>query len=205
MLRGFFLPFFELALITLSKQLEASNLMEIDKSEYIEMGGCSKPHGIKGAFSFHLYNTEDSVLRKGSKIYLMPKDGSSISKNGEEFEISTIAFGNKVIATLKNVDNRNIVEEMLPFSIFYKKSNLPKTDENEFYLEQLVGLEAIDFVTGEKVGRITDYYDNTAQLILVIKGKENFEIPMIDNFVKEIMIEEGKINIVVPKYLGNDE
>ncbi|MBK26338.1 MAG: 16S rRNA processing protein RimM [Halobacteriovorax sp.] len=171
-------------------------------SEYIELGGCSKPHGIKGAFAFHLYNTEDSVLTKGSKVLLYPKDGSKVSKEGEEHEIASIAFGNKIIVTLKEVKDRNKVEEMIPFSIHFKKSDLPEPEEGEFYLEDLIGLKVISEATGEEVGRVSSHYDNSAQIVLVIRGKQNFEVPFIDNFVKEIDLEAGTVQIVVPEMIG---
>jgi 16S rRNA processing protein RimM len=178
----------------------------LSKEEYIELGGCSKPHGIKGAFAFHLYNVEDSVLVKGAKVLLFPKDGSKISQDGEEREISSISFGNKVIVTLKGVSDRNLVEDMLPFSIHFKKSNLPEVEEGEFYIEELMGLKVIDENSGEEVGRVSTHYDNTAQIILVVRGSLNFEVPFIENFVKEIDIEAGTVNMVIPEMIGgNDE
>ncbi|MFT6069376.1 MAG: 16S rRNA processing protein RimM [Bacteriovoracaceae bacterium] len=179
--------------------------MKINEEEYIELGRCSKPHGIKGAFAFHLYNTEDSVLKKGSKVYLIPKDGSKLPVEGQEFQISQISFGNKVITFLKEVTDRNKVEEMLPFDIYFKRSDLPEVGEDEFYLDDLIGLSILDAKTGEKVGKISSFYDNSAQIILEIRGEQNIEIPMIDNFVVETNIEEGFMKINVPEYLGDDE
>ena len=73
-------------------------------SKLIELGSCRKPHGIKGAFSFYLINSESSSLKSGQKITLVPLDGkSSIREEGEEFEIETINFGNKTIVRLKNI------------------------------------------------------------------------------------------------------
>jgi 16S rRNA processing protein RimM len=178
--------------------------MKVNEEEYIQLGKCSKPHGIKGAFAFHLFNQEDSALEKGSKVYLLPREGSKLIAEGEEFEVSKISFGNKVIAFLKEVTDRNKTEDMLPFEIYFKKSDLPEIDEDEFYLDDLVGLSVIDSETNENVGTVSSFYDNTAQVILVIRGDKDIEIPMIDNFVKETNIEEGFIKIVVPEYIGED-
>ncbi len=179
--------------------------MEINNEEYIELGRCSKPHGIKGAFALHLYNPEDSTLQKGSKVYLIPKEGSKLQAEGQEFEISQISFGNKVITFFKEVNDRNKVEEILPFDIYFKKSDLPEIGEDEFYLDDLIGLSVIDAKTDLKIGKISSFYDNTAQIILEIRGDQNIEIPMIDNFVVETNIEEGFMKINVPEYLGEDE
>lgn len=173
-------------------------------TKLIELGFCRKPHGVKGAFSFHLHNNESSVLKKGFKITLKPlSQQSSVATDGEEFEIASISFGNKVIATLKGVDNRNLVEEMLPFSIFADRSSFPETDDGEIYLSDLVGLEAFD-EEGQKVGHIVDLGYNGVQDILVIEGMENkerIEILFIDTFVLSIDIKEGKVIVRVPEYI----
>lgn len=178
--------------------------MKVNNEEYIQLGKCSKPHGIKGAFAFHLFNQEDSALKKGSKVFLLPREGSKLTSEGEEFEVSQISFGNKVIVFLKEVTDRNKTEEMLPFEIYFKKLDLPEIDEDEFYLDDLIGITAIDSSTGKKIGKVSSFYDNSAQIVLVISGEKEIEIPMIDNFVKETNIEEGFIKIVVPEYIGED-
>ncbi len=170
-------------------------------TKLIELGFCRKPHGVKGAFSFHLYNNESSVLEKGFKIQLFPlSSDSTLSKEGEEFEISSISFGNKVIATLKGVDNRNRVEEILPFSILADRSSFPETDEGEIYLSDLVGCQAID-EDGQVVGEVVDLGFNGVQDILVIQGKEEkIEVLFIDSFVLGIDVEKREIIIKVPEY-----
>ncbi len=170
-------------------------------TKLIELGFCRKPHGVKGAFSFHLHNSESSVLKKGFKIQLFPlSSDSTLSKEGEEFEISSISFGNKVIATLKGVDNRNRVEEMLPFSILADRSSFPETDEGEVYLSDLVGCQAID-EDGQVVGEVVDLGFNGVQDILVIQGKEEkIEVLFIDSFVLGIDVEKREIIIKVPEY-----
>lgn len=179
--------------------------MKNKNDKYIELGGCSKPHGIKGGFAFHLYNSDSSVLKKGSKVLLTPNSGSKLGEDGEEFEISTISFGNKVIVYLKGIADRNRVEAIIPFTIFFKNEDLPKLEEDEFYLKDLIGLDVINELTGEKVGKIESHYDNTAHIVLVIRGEFELEIPLIDNFVKEVNVEEGMIKIIVPEVIGPDK
>lgn len=168
----------------------------------IELGVCRKPHGVRGAFSFHLENSNDSTLKKGSLITLKPlsKD-SSINKEGQEFTIKTIGFGNKTIVELKGVDNRNTVEAMIPFAIYISREDLPELDEGEFYLSDLVGLKAIDD-SGNEIGEVLRLSDNGVQDILVIKTSgENIEVLLIDQFVKEIDFEAGTVKVVIPEYL----
>jgi len=167
----------------------------------IELGICRKPHGVKGAFSFVLINQSDSSLKKGSKVTLIPITNQSIlSTTGEEFEISSIGFGNKTIVTLKEVNNRNSVEAMIPFTIYVNRSTLPElNDEDDYYLSDLVGLYAID-ENGDKVGVVAEIGTNGVQDILKIKTAQGIiEILLVDNFVKDIDWESKHIHIVIPE------
>ena len=76
-----------------------------DGKRYIKLGVCGKPHGIRGDFSLHLYNSEESVLKKNQKVLLIPESNeSSLEQEGEYFQIQNLKFGNKTILSLKNVN-----------------------------------------------------------------------------------------------------
>jgi 16S rRNA processing protein RimM len=176
----------------------------MENNELIEMGFCSKPHGIKGAFTFVLGNVDDSCLDKGVKVMLFPsKASSSLSSDGEEFTIKSISFGNKVIVYLEEVSDRNRVEEIIPFTVKVPREVFGEIEEDEFYLVDLINLEARHFETGEVLGKVKDFYDNTAQTVLVIKapGKQVIELPLIDQFFPEINIEEGFVTVNPPSYI----
>ncbi len=164
----------------------------IDKNKLVKFGECNKPHGIKGGFSFYLYNSENSHLEKGSDIYLYPLDSkSSIGNEGEKHKIDSISFGNKTICYLKGITDRNIVESMLPYEIYFEKDKLKDLDEDEFYLEDLKGLEVRDFDTKEEVGKVLSFYESGETVILVIRTKdEKLELPFVKSFFPEVNFEE---------------
>lgn len=175
------------------------------KNEYIEMGTCSKPHGIKGDFIFSLFNNGNSSLNSKSEILLKPgSHNSSLPSEGKLFNISSIRFGNKVIAKLEGVDNRNQVEEMIPFSIWLERKNLAPLDEDEVYLEDLVNLTVFD-PDGVQLGIVENYYDNGAQPVLVVKlddvtkesqriqRTQRIELPFVEVFFPEIDLDEERI------------
>jgi 16S rRNA processing protein RimM len=173
------------------------------KSQNIHIGHCTTPHGIKGEFSFVLYNPEDSVLHTGSSVSLTPRStSSSIPQDGKEFKILKINFGNKTIVTLEGVNDRNIVEAMVPFDIYVDRSNFPEVGEDEYYLNDLLGLEVFDYFTKKSIGRVIDFYENGVQVILKIKTeKEIIEILFIDQYVPEVDIDQGKIEVIVPEMI----
>lgn len=173
------------------------------KSVNIHIGHCTTPHGIKGEFSFVLYNPEDSVLSVGVKISLMPRStSSSVPQDGKDFKIQKISIGNKAIVTLEGVNDRNKVEALVPFDIYFDRKNFPLTKEDEYYLNDLLGLEVFDFLTKKTIGRVMDFYENGVQVVLRIKTeKEVIELLFIEQFVPDVDIENGRIEVIIPEMI----
>jgi len=170
--------------------------MSDNLEKFIKLGECARPHGIKGEFSFHLYNTEDSCLEYIKEILIRPLNSkSSLPKEGAVYKIKKININKKTITTLDGVDNRNMTEEMIPFEIFVDRSQLKDTEEGEYYLNDIIGLKVLN-PEGEELGVVESFYENGAQEVLVIKGKnEMIEVPFVDDFILEKNFKSGFIKI----------
>jgi len=169
-----------------------------ENNKFIQLGTCRKPHGIKGGFVFNLINTDDSVLKKSSKILIKSLGQSFTDK---EYQIKQISFGNKIICYLKGIENRNQVEELIPFDIFIDKDLLPDLDEDEVYLSDLIGFKVIDQENNDLIGTLINFSYNGSHDILEIKlnSEEELLIPYIDQFVKEIDLNNKTISVVTPQ------
>lgn len=170
-------------------------------TDLVHLGFCRKVHGIKGEFQFHLDNAQDSILKNKSKVYLIPLEGSTLIEG--EYLINGIRFGNKVICKLEGVLDRNLAEKYVPFEIKYPRSEFPDVDEDEFYLSDLIGCEVINIDTDQKVGKILKFYFSGAHDIAVIavEGKANLELPLVDQFFKEIDVENNLVKAFIPDYI----
>jgi 16S rRNA processing protein RimM len=173
-----------------------------DKNDLVELGFSLKPHGIKGGFTFALDNLEDSVLKKGSKVYLFPKNASSSLRDCQEFSIKSIAFGNKVIAYFEEVNDRNTVEAMLPFVIKYPRSLFPEIGDDEYYVGDVIGVKVYDHTSGEHLGEIVDHSDNGMQIIYTIKTQgRTFDLPFVEALFPVVDIEGDRVEIVSPRII----
>jgi 16S rRNA processing protein RimM len=151
--------------------------MSIELNDYIKFGECRTVHGIKGGFTFYLYNTKESHLRSGSEIVIVSK---GIEKT---YSIKSINFGNKVICYLNGIENRNHAESLIPFEIYYSKESLKNLNDDEFYLNDLKGFEVLDFDTEKPIGDIISFYESGESIIVVIRtASEKLELPFVDSF-----------------------
>lgn len=172
-------------------------------TSFIEMGTCKKPHGIKGAFQFHLYNQEESNLSKGSKIKLMPLgNNSTLDSSGEIFTIKSINFGNKTICVLEGVDNRNRAEELIPFTIHLDRSKFAEPEDDEIYLSDLEGLDVLN-EQREKIGIVKTFYDHGATPVLVVEhlDGQKTELPFVESFFPEVDLENKYIVMINPEVM----
>lgn len=170
------------------------------KSQNIHIGHCTSPHGIKGEFSFVLYAPEDSALSDGMVVTLTPRgEGSTVPHDGKEFKIKTIRIGNKAIATLEGVSDRNMVEAMVPFDIHLDRESFPETEDDEYYVNDLLGVEVYHYYTKSLIGRVMDFYENGAQVVLKIKtDKEIIEVLFLSQYVPVVEIEKNRMEIIPP-------
>ncbi len=173
----------------------------MDFQELVELGFSRSAHGIKGGFKFTLYNIEESALTKGVVITLIPlASASSLNPQGEQFKISSISFGNKVIAYLEGVRDRNRVEELLPFKIMLERRAFPPTKRGEFYLVDLIGIKVFCHHSNRLIGEVVKMYDNRAQDVVVIRktSGEILELPLIDQFFPVVDLENERIELNEP-------
>lgn len=172
----------------------------------VDFGHCEKTHGIKGGFIFHLHNMEESLLESLPKIHLTPRAHrtkmSQLKPEGAIFKIASIAFGNKVIAYLEGINSIEEAEKIIPFDIKVDRDLFPTPDEDEIYLGDLFGFKVVD-ESGTEVGVLHEVYDNSSQLVFVVKAVngELIDIPKVSEFVKDIDVDQRKITVKKPQWI----
>lgn len=170
--------------------------------DLVSIGKCSSPHGIKGGFSLKLYNPDSESLSEGSKIFCLPLGPSSqLDEAGEWKQIEKLQGGSKKILYLEGIHDRNLVESLLPFEVSIDKKELPKLQEGEFYLEDLIGLKVLEHESKKEVGHLESFYENGAQVVFVIKGEETWELPFVDAFFPVVDIENKSLEVILPEIM----
>ncbi|HLE11134.1 MAG: 16S rRNA processing protein RimM [Bdellovibrionales bacterium RIFOXYD12_FULL_39_22] len=174
-------------------------------SDYIEIGYCAKSHGIKGGLTFSFFNEDSALLRENVSIFLVPQNKkSNLPIDGANYQIEKISYGNKVIVYLQGVVDKTAADAMIPFLIKIKRELLPKLNDGEYYVAEMVGLSAYDFNSKKYVGKIVDYYENGAHLVFVIRGEGvsgDLEIPFTDAFFPHVDLDKKEVMVIVPEFV----
>ena len=143
-------------------------------SNLILIGVISAAHGIKGEF----------LVKSFSKDYSSIDDLNLVDKNGSPIKLRFVRINNKggIICTSPGVNTRNKAEKLAKTQLYCKIEDLPILEEDEFYHNDLVGIEV------RSVEGIDAEGSQILKKIGVIKGVFNFGA----GDVIEISLNDGK-------------
>lgn len=117
------------------------------------MGVIGKPHGVHGQVRVNAFTEDPGSLA----AYPL------VDKAGRRFALGWVHEGVAQISEVTAAGKRKIIdrdeaEKLVNTELFAPRSVLPETDEEEFYLADLVGLAAQN-AKGEKIGAIAAVHD----------------------------------------------
>ncbi len=164
-----------------------------DHSDFVALAKIIKAHGLNGEVKIQLYFENSDTIRDNMKVTLIWSDGRERELNIEyiKYSIPRPRIKFREILTREDTDEIREAEICLP------RNDLPETEEDEFYLQDLIGFEIID-ENSQTLGLVSDVQIMPANDILVLdyQNKEVL-IPMIDDIIKLIDFENNRIIIQV--------
>ena len=145
-------------------------------------------HGLKGECKVYLL-TDDAKNRfkKGQTLHF--EDGTAIKvlKYREQK-----GFG---YVYLEGVETIEKAEELKWKYLMIDEEDLPQLNDGEYYYHQLNACTVIN-QNDEELGKVVDILETGANLVLRVQaGKEEFLLPFVAAFIKDVDVENKKIYI----------
>lgn len=122
------------------------------------MGRFGAPHGVRGEIRVTSFASDPLALFEYDGLRL--RDGRKIAVTHARFVKDNIC-----VARLEGITKREAAQALTGQDIYIARTALPQTDEDEFYLTDLIGLEARD-AAGQKIGAVRDVVNYGAGDIL---------------------------------------
>lgn len=163
------------------------------KEDLYRIGVITEPHGIKGEIKVYPTTDDPMRIKKIKEIYL---------DTGKELMVlhpeTVRAQKNLIILKVSEFNDRNAVEVLRKKELFVTRENTVKLRKDEYLVDDLIGLKAIDD-KGAEVGTITDVLETGANDVYEIKRTDGTELllPAIKQCVLEVNIEEGYMKVYV--------
>lgn len=128
----------------------------------------AKPVGIKGQVKIHPYTTSPKSFLQYKEFFL--SDGSLLV-----FQNPKINEKRDIITFIENCNDRSVAEKFHLKNVYIKRDSLEKLESDEYYLEDLSGLEAFN-QNCEKIGTVNAALDYGAGTFLDIKLTETGKV-----------------------------
>lgn len=193
----------------------------------IHIGKVIDAHGIKGDIYCLIFSGDVSWITKLKSLSLKYLDMEL------SFKILKIrAFKKGFIASLENLNDRNLAESYKSYDIWVESSIFTSKDGEALYLRELLNFKIMDKILGE-IGFIHSFSSNSVQDLLIVsrvldkevlsiekvKHRANssvflYEIPFVKEFVEEIdyahkiiymNLPEGLLEINAPDRINKQE
>lgn len=134
-----------------------------------------------------------------------PEDISSYGalrdNSGKTYRITvTGSVKDALIANITGVNDRDAADRLRNTELFIERSALPETDADEYYLEDLIGLDVVteDNAPYGQVKSVNNFGAGDIVEIKLISGKEEFQ-PFSKAIFTLIDIKNKKLVIIPPE------
>ena len=159
----------------------------------IAVGRIGRLFGIEGGVMVTLYTTFPDDFRMEEPLFIrvdelaVPLFCSSFERRGQS----------SAVVNFDDIDTERRAEEWLVGrEIFIEEE---EGDDDEFYMEDLIGFKAI---VGRQRGEVIDYYDSEANPLFEIAiGDKQHLIPAQEEFIAHIDFDKRTIKFVLPEGL----
>ena len=159
----------------------------------IAVGRIGRLFGTEGGVMITLYTTFPDDFRMEEPLFIrvdelaVPLFCSSFERRGQS----------SAVVNFDDIDTERRAEEWLVGrEIFIEEE---ESDDDEFYMEDLIGFKAI---VGRQRGEVIDYYDSEANPLFEIAiGDKQHLIPAQEEFIAHIDFDKRAIKFVLPEGL----
>ena len=166
----------------------------------LEIGKIVNTHGLRGEVKVVPWTDSPDDFYDVSYAYIKNKNEyKKLTIDGVKFQ------KNNVIVKFKEY---NDINEILPFKnavLYADRNDLGELPEGVYYIVDLIGLKVYT-EDDEYIGEIADVFNAGASDIYDVKreGKKNLLLPVIDEVVKSVDIENGRVTVNVMDGLDDE-
>ena len=157
------------------------------KKELVHIGTFGQPQGLKGDIKINIFTSSLKSFKILENFFMEDGKSSWIFK-------SLRKIGKKNIGSIEGCEDRDAALEFKGKHIYTFRENFPKTNNDEYYVLDLIDCEVIN-VKQESLGKVIDIKNFGADDLIEIinKSKKTFYIPMNEENLINVDIDKKKI------------
>ena len=159
--------------------------------EFIEAGEIVTTHGVKGEVKVLPWVDSPEILcefdrcRIGGVEYIM--DSCRVQKSCN-------------LVKLRGIDTMEAAQGMRGKTVELYREDI---DDEVIFAAELIGMEV--FCDEENIGKITDVLDYPGNSVYVVKGRYEYMIPAVKQFILETDMEANRMQVKLIEGMRTDE
>jgi 16S rRNA processing protein RimM len=165
-----------------------------DQEALLHVADVVGTHGLRGDLKVRTHSGDPFVLLTVAEIMLETPTGAVIVAPVSR----QIPHKGVALLRLKGFDRIELVEPLVGSKVKIPESALPVLDDDEYYWEELAGLQVIDRHYGD-LGHLVRMFTTAAHDTYVVEGTYGeVLIPAVKEFVVAIDLEQGIVEVDLP-------
>ncbi|MCB2190852.1 MAG: ribosome maturation factor RimM [Deltaproteobacteria bacterium] len=163
--------------------------------DLVLMGRAAGAFGVKGEVKLTSFAQDDSIFKRVELIYAGSEPGAAKPLT----ILGARRHSGRLLLRLKEIATREQAAALGGAWVYLRVEDLDPLGEDEYYWFQLKGAQVLT-AGGRLLGRVKAVTDAGAQELLVVSAPQKPEllVPVVDDIVKEIAPEQGRVVIDPP-------
>lgn len=164
----------------------------------VVLGRITAPYGVHGWMRLHPFG-DDPESWRGIKRWWLGADSADFS-GWSAYALQTMRLhGKSWVIKLTGVEDRSTAEGLVGFYVGAPRDALPKTEQDEYYWADLLGLEVVN-EQNESLGQVAEMLESGAHAVMVVRlgvGEEAEErlLPFVGQVVKDVDVPAGVMHV----------
>lgn len=151
----------------------------------VTLGRLGAPHGVRGWLKVHSF-TDPITNILDYPIWQIQHAGQ-----WQSFKVITARpHGKAIIAQLEGINDRDLAARYTNNLIAIDRSDLPDTEDDEYYWNDLIGLIVTNH-EGIKLGKIVEMRDTGANDVMIIQGDKRHLVPFLKHVIQSVDLAAG--------------
>jgi len=153
----------------------------------VMVGEIGRPHGVRGLVRLRAFTEDPAAIAAYSPL---------TDETGAKRFAITLKGGD--LAAIEGVADRDAAQRLTGTRLYVDRDRLPATEEEEFYLTDLIGLAAVT-EGGDALGTIRAVEDHGGGAFIIVEGagREHL-LPFTRAVVPVVDVAGGRVTVVPP-------
>jgi 16S rRNA processing protein RimM len=161
------------------------------KLQFIKAGGSVTAHGVRGEVKVLPWIDSPEDLCEFERCRI----------DGKEYTMDTVRVQKTCnLVKFRGIDTMEAAQAVRGKIIELYREDI---DDEVIFGDELIGVEV--FAEGEKLGKIVDVLDYPSHAVYVVKGKHEYMIPAVNQFILSTDLDKNEMQVKVIEGMRSDE